>query len=172
MGFVDRYRNKYQTGGLQHLTASQIRQEVGEGRFSSYFKFAVVRNPFDRLVSQFAYMRSRADLRAYVGMSPDASFAEYLGLIEAKLHVQWAPQCSFLYDGEEREVLLVDFVARFESIIDDAAAIFEQLGLADAQLPHLNQTRRQPYRNYFTARLRRRVEDMYREDLDRLGYGF
>jgi len=29
MGLVSKYHNKYQTGGLQHLLASQIREEVG-----------------------------------------------------------------------------------------------------------------------------------------------
>ena len=29
MGFVSRFENKYQTGGLQHLLACQVREEVG-----------------------------------------------------------------------------------------------------------------------------------------------
>ena len=55
MGFVDDYHNKYQTGGLQHLFATQIRQEVGDGVFDKFFKFTIVRNPWDRAVSQYVY---------------------------------------------------------------------------------------------------------------------
>ena len=47
MGFVDKYHNKYQTGGLQHLLAKQIRTEVGSVTFDSYFSFSIVRNPWD-----------------------------------------------------------------------------------------------------------------------------
>ena len=61
MGFVSKYRNKYQTGGLQHLQASQIIREVGEDIFSHYFKFSIVRNPWDKAVSQFTYMKQRDD---------------------------------------------------------------------------------------------------------------
>jgi hypothetical protein len=45
MGSIDAYHNKYQTGGLQHLLARQIRQEVGVEKFSRCFRFSFVRNP-------------------------------------------------------------------------------------------------------------------------------
>ena len=35
MGFISEYHNKYQIGGLQHLLARQIREEVGLGVFES-----------------------------------------------------------------------------------------------------------------------------------------
>lgn len=170
MGFVDEYHNKYQTGGLQHLLAGQIRQEVGNGRFDNYFKFSVVRNPFDRLVSQFAYMRHRRDLRAFIGMPLDASFEEYLDLIGRRRHVQWEPQCSFLYD--EDGTLLLDYVGRFETLASDMEAAFERLGIRGANLPHIKRGDRGPYREYYTGRARGLVEERYGQDLERLAYEF
>lgn len=170
MGFVEPHRNRHQTGGLQHLLARQIRSEVGEDRFASYFKFAVVRNPFDRLVSQYCHTRDRVDLRAFLRMPKDASFDEYLERIRARRHVQWEPQCSFLFD--EDGTLLVDFVGRFERLAEDAAEIFARLGLDGAALPHANRSQRSPYRDYYRDDLRRQVEEMYGEDLARLDYEF
>lgn len=170
MGFVDRYHNRHQTGGLQHLFARQISCEVGEPRFSSYFKFTVVRNPFDRLVSQFAYMDRRPDLRAFIGMDGHATFDEYLSLISRKRHVQWEPQTSFIYDEDGK--LLVDFIGRFEHLGQSMAYVFERLGLSGMELPHLNGADRAPYRDYYTEELRLWVESLYERDLALLGYEF
>ena len=38
----------------KHLSARQIRIQVGEEKWSDYFKFSIVRNPWDRVVSMFA----------------------------------------------------------------------------------------------------------------------
>lgn len=164
-------RNAYQTGGLQHLLARHIRQEVGDAAFAACFKFTIVRNPFDRLVSQFAYtIRARPDLRALLGLESDAPFSLYLGRIGERPHVQWERQCSFLDDADGR--CLIDFVGRFERLDADFAEILRRLGLPAASLPHANAGRRGPYRDYYSAADRRRVERLYGDDLARFGYTF
>lgn len=170
MGFVDLYRNKYQTGGLQHLLAKQIRQEIGDYRFYSYFKFSVVRNPFDRAVSQFAYMQRRQDLRALIDMDKNTSFSEYVNLTQRRQHIQWAPQCSFLYDDDG--TLLMDFVGRFETLDDDMSSVFARLGIECDSLPRFNASNRGEYREYYTPATRVQIESMYKDDLDRFGYSF
>ena len=170
MGFVDAYHNKYQTGGLQHLTAAQIRTEVGAARFGACWKFAMVRNPFDRAVSQYAFMAKRPDLRAFLGMDEDAPFAAYLERIARRRHVQWTPQHEFLCDAAG--ALLVDFVGRFETLAEDAAWIFARLGLGAPVLPHANKGERSHYREYYGLAERRAVEALYARDLDLFGYDF
>ncbi|MCB1377761.1 MAG: sulfotransferase family 2 domain-containing protein [Alphaproteobacteria bacterium] len=76
MGFVQPFRNKYQTGGLQHLQARQMRQEVSQDAFRRYFKFSIVRNPWDKAVSQCAYLKKRPDLCDYLGIAADAPFEQ------------------------------------------------------------------------------------------------
>jgi hypothetical protein len=170
MGFVSKYGNKYQTGGLQHLLASQIRQEVGREVFGDYFKFAVVRNPWDRAVSQYSYTRIRTDLHELIGMTEETSFSEYLTLIEGHEHVQWQTQFDFLHDSDG--VILVDFVARFERLEQDARTIFSRLNIDDRTLPHSNASNRRPYHEYFDASSKRRVERLYGQDIEAFGYEF
>ena len=95
MGFVRPFYNKYQTGGLQHLLAKQIQYEIGNTIFSEYYKFAIVRNPWSKSVSQFVYMTMREDLRNFINMKPNTTFIEYLNLILKKDHVQWKSQVDF-----------------------------------------------------------------------------
>lgn len=168
MGFVDRYHNRFQTGGLQHLLGCQIRQVVGNEAFSSYYKFAIVRNPYDRAVSQYVYMARRPDLREYIGMRPGVTFNEYIRLIAKRRHVQWEPQYSFVYDGG---TLLVDRIGRFERLADDARRIFRDIGI-DCRLPHSNASVRSSYTEYLTEESRERIHRMYAIDFNAFGYSF
>lgn len=167
MGFVSKYRNKYQTGGLQHLLASQVREEVGREIFDSYFKFAFVRNPWDKAVSQYMLTRKREDLRDYIGMAPDDSFKRYLELIARREHVQWAPQHRFIF-GEDGE-RLVDFVGRFERLEEDAAYVFSQLGIT-AALGHAHATERLAIGEYYDAESAEAAAHLYGEDINVFGY--
>ena len=172
MGFVSRFENKYQTGGLQHLLAWQIREEVGSDVFSAYYKFAFVRNPWDRIVSQFAYMQQRPDLMDFLGMTSGIEFKAYLELIRRKEHVQWMPQVRFLLDQDGS--LLVDRIGRLESFNEDCAQIFSAIGLPLDQLPgHANRSKREPFQAYYSDNEAiEAVADIFSEDISFLGYKF
>ena len=170
-GFIDPFHNRFQTGGLQHLHAEQIRTVVGTVTFNSFFKFAVVRNPFDRAVSQFVYLERRPDLRTYLGLSEGASFDEYLELVNGVIHVQWEPQHAFLTDRKTGE-LLVDQVIRFERLVPEMSQVLEVLGVKCKSFPHLNAGVRGHYREWYTKRRRKAVEDFYAKDLEFLNYEF
>lgn len=169
-GMADRYRNKYQTGGLQHLLARQIREDVGLEKFSACYRFSFVRNPWDRTVSQFTYMKQRQDLRDYIGMKEDDSLSRYLNLIQERQHVQWLPQCEFLDDEQGHG--LVDFVGRFERLAVDADKVFEALGVSCEKLPHRLETRHGRYVDYFDHETKSQVGRLYERDIDRFSYTF
>ncbi len=42
----------------EHAKAYQIRNEVGEKIWKEYFKFTIVRNPYDRMISRFFYSKN------------------------------------------------------------------------------------------------------------------
>ena len=171
-GFISKYRNKYQTGGLQHLLASQVREEVGAKIFETFYKFAFVRNPWDRIVSQFAYMQQRPDLMDYIGMSIDTEFKAYLELIQQKEHVQWMPQHKFILD--EDGTFLVDQIGRLESFETDFLSILAKLNVNEsAQLTHVNRSDRQPITEYYNDHESvEMVADIFSEDIQLLGYRF
>lgn len=171
MGFVDRFRNKYQTGGLQHLLARYVREEVGSEVFASYFKFAFVRNPFDRLVSQYAYLSQRADLREYLQVPEGTPFRDYVRIVEDSDHVQVKPQIEFTHDVDGTQ--LVDFIGRFERYEEGFNHVMTVLGLPDLQLPHNNQSvRERDYRQYYDDETAEIVAVRYAADLAAFGYSF
>ncbi|MBE7213924.1 sulfotransferase family protein [Shewanella benthica] len=169
MGFIDKFHNKYQTGGLQHLLASQIKLEVGRECFDSYFKFSFVRNPWDKVISQYRYMSNRVDLREFIGMSSACSLTEYLHLIIKKEHVQWMPQHQFILDHNGE--CLVDFVGHFESFNLDADIVLRKLDL-QKEIPHLNSSNRIEYQSYYDAETIGMVADMYKTDIKLFNYSY
>jgi Sulfotransferase family len=40
-----------------HFTAVEIARIVGEDRFQKFYKFAIVRNPWERMVSRYFYLK-------------------------------------------------------------------------------------------------------------------
>jgi len=172
MGFLDKYYNKYQTGGLQHLKALQIRHHIGRKKFNQYFKFSLVRNPYARSVSQFRYMKKREDLRNFIGLNIDDTFLAYLRKIHSRSHVQWEQQVSFLYDYYGN--CLMDFVGRLEDINGLIDCLNSRTNLPPIKkIPHLNNSdSAYNYKKHFCQESREIVEDLYKEDIDILGYSF
>ena len=170
MGFVSRYHNKYQTGGLQHLFGKHIEVEVGHKVFSEYFKFSFVRNPWDRSVSQFHFMKRRPDLREFIGLGLNDPFKKYLDLIRKKTHVQWEQQYRFITNT--REELTVDFLGRFENYKQDVEFVLKKLGLSGKAIPHANPTNHRPYPEYYDEEAIEMVNSLYKRDIELFGYTF
>jgi len=175
-GFIDEYHNKYQTGGLQHLKAVQVLNEISPFRFNNYFKFTIVRNPFDKAVSQFEYLKKRKDLRDFIGIKSSSSFKNYLELIQEKNHVQWEPQTNFIYDSKNE--LMVDFLGRFEDYDNDVNHILDVIGKRRGffgkprSIPHLKKSSRRHYSSYYDEESVKLIEQIYGRDLDLLNYQF
>jgi hypothetical protein len=168
-GYISRYRNRHQTGALQHLFARHIRQEVGQQTFSAYFKFAMVRNPWEKALSQYLYLQRRKDLLEFLGLRRGDPFPRYLERIQQRVHVQWEPQYKFLLDDDD--TLLVDFVGRFEHYDRDVTAILRHLS-AEATIPHLKATSHAHYSRYYDPGSIEVVGNLYRRDIDQFGYAF
>jgi sulfur relay (sulfurtransferase) DsrC/TusE family protein len=170
MGFVKPFYNKYQTGGLQHLLAKQIKKEVGIDIFNNYYKFCIVRNPWDKAVSQFSYMTKRKDLREFIGMKEGVQLEQYLNLINKKEHVQWKKQVDFVLDDNGEN--LSDDVYKLENI-DHALNYFSsRFNTSIEKIPHHNKGNRKPYSEYYTAETREIVSEMYKDDIQYFKYQF
>ena len=155
---------------LQHLSARDLRDILPDETFNHYFKFAVVRNPWDRMVSLYFYDRlSRNPRKVGVkseGFSFDA-FHEYIRTLPA-LHRQ--DQYEFIAD-EEGE-LLVDFIGRFENLEKDFQSICKEFSGSERCLPYTNTSRHAHYSAYYTEEIMKTVEQLFARDIEMFGYQF
>lgn len=94
-----------------HLSLAQIRPFLGEESFQEYFKFAFIRNPYDRFVSYCAFMSRDTDAFQH---SPQAVMRHFLFLQPPEQHILFQPQSTLLVDADG--VLLADMVGRVEDM--------------------------------------------------------
>lgn len=152
--------------GHGHISLAQIRPFVGEEVFASAFKFAFVRNPFDRFVSYCAFMTREDD-----SFRRDPRGVMRQILRERPLdHLLFQPQHAFVTDGEGR--LLTNALGRVEQMQESYDAISSRLGIPSAQLEKINSSERRDYREYYDQELVDGVAELYRRDLELFGYAF
>ncbi len=150
-----------------HITLEQIRPCLESDQFAGYFKFAFVRNPFDRFVSYCAFMsRDSGQFAA----DPPGFMKHVLFQIRPVEHVLYVPQHSFVTDAEGG--MLADHVGRVEEMQQSYDAICQRLGLPSTTLEQVNGSSRGDYRQYYDHELVAGVSALYQRDLELFGYGF
>ena len=174
------------TQKLAHLSASEYVDGgfISQDEYERLFKFSFVRDPFQRLVSEYRY-------RNYFH---HRSFRDFVlnklpqpGWDDKYRHVM--PQYEMLHDKEGR--LLVDFVGRFESLQNDFDKVCKELGIEDSALPHRNPSNKKSrnlkrrarnflfrngegnkksYREFYDEETLEAVSRYYRKDIETFGY--
>jgi hypothetical protein len=151
-----------------HLSLGQVRPYLGEDTFGSYFKFAFVRNPFDRFVSYCAFMLRGNDL---FQQQPREVMRHFLFRDPPEQHILFQPQASLLVD-QDGKTLLTDAIGRVEDMQASYDAICARIGIASRPLTRVNGTNRDDYRRYYDQQLMDGVAARYAVDLDLFGYAF
>lgn len=162
----------------RHVPANEYR-ETNPQKFRDYFKFCFVRNPFDRLVSSYAFLRKGGmnanDARfADIKVKPFDNFEHFVtsGFAldpEIRRWVHFRPQTEFVCDRSGSNTM--DFTGRFERISQDYASIAQRLD-KPKDLPVSNKSQRGDYREEYTTRMIDIVTRFYVSDLSQFGYNF
>ncbi|MFL6735495.1 MAG: sulfotransferase family 2 domain-containing protein [Sphingomonas sp.] len=149
-----------------HISLQQLRPHLRTDQFDGFFKFAFVRNPFDRFVSYCSFMtRFQGEFLA----APGRVMAHFLQN-PPRQHVLFWPQHSFLADPDGE--LLTDYVGRVEDMQQCYDEIAHRIGIPSAQLAKVNSSKRGDYRSYYTPPLVDGVARLYARDLELFGYEF
>ena len=131
-----------------HLSLAQVRPFLGEEAFAGYFKFAFVRNPFDRFVSYCAFM-TRAD--GAFAADPRGVMNRILFDLRPLDHILFQPQHLLLTDAGG--ALLIDQIGRVEEMQASYDAICARIGIPSAALAQVNASTRAGYRQYYDQAL-------------------
>jgi len=142
-------------------------------KYRNYFAFALVRNPWDRLVSCWFDKVVRKNLFAFAEkerekMKSFENFVQYVGQLD--LH---SSDRHIRLQSELIDLNNVHFVGRYESFEDDFKRILNYLGAPLSSLEKKNvSTDRLPYQEYYTDKLIDKVARLYQRDIQIFGYQF
>ncbi|NKC31196.1 sulfotransferase family protein [Roseomonas sp. BU-1] len=136
-------------GTVKHARLRDYRQALPQALYAGLYKFATIRNPFERLVS--AYFSPH---RVAAGKVQGFDRAAFLDLVarQATLRDFIRTTPGGALDAELNRLM------RFERLAEDFAAVTQAIGLGPLALPHRNRGAHAPYRAYYDADLRRCVE--------------
>ena len=153
--------------GHGHLGVQQVRPVLGDEVFATYFKFAFVRNPYDRFISYCAFMsRQTGQFEA----SPRAFMRHVIRDQPPLQHILFRPQHEMLCDADGR--LAMDHVGRVETMQADYDAICARIGIPSERLGQVNASSHRPYTEYYDEELRTLVAGMNARDLELFDYRF
>jgi hypothetical protein len=149
-----------------HLSLLQIQPFMRPEEWKRFFKFAFVRNPFDRFISYCAFMtRDSGRFEA----DPKAVMRNILEKPPLH-HILFQPQHLLVTDADG--TLLADYIGRVEEMQRSYDEICERIGIPTATLEKVNTSRRRNYRDYYDQPLIDGVAKLYDRDLMLFDYQF
>jgi len=167
-----------------HDPAQRGLDHYGE-RWGDYFRFAFVRNPWDRLVSWYVMLtrwnpeRTRRNRKNgfWVFMHREAGSFENFLVHCTQVFDDHDGRKSIAFDQldylvDESGAPIVDFVGRFEQLEHDVQVVLTRIGISGTPLGHVLKSPRGHYSEYYTPALRDLVGERHRRDIEAFGYAF
>lgn len=146
-------------GFYEHIPAWRIKAYVGDDIWNSYYKFTFERNPWDKQISWYFYKTKSKKHRP--------SFDSFMGDKKKALVENYS---LYMTSGE----IAVDFLGRYENLNEDLAHVMKEIGVENSEpLPQLNvYGSGGDYRQLYTDRTRKLVEEWYAPEIKAFGYEF
>lgn len=168
-GIVGSRGNENDSVWYNHAPAAEIRERLGEAVWREYFKFCVVRNPFDKVVSffWFSLLPVARDLLASADFSAvRVSFAEWIKLAPLPLD-----RSIYTIDGK---TVLDDFI-RYERLQTDLERICRRLDVSwePERLGRYKseyRVRKEHFSEYYNSEAAAVVERQFGWELEYFGY--
>ena len=145
-----------------------LRARLGDKKYDSYYKFTFVRNPWARILSSY-FWRQRLPKKRPVAPFPDfvenAKQAVRTGqYYRQEFGDHFIPQTEYTRD--------VDDVFRCENFENAVRTVAAKLGVFVGRVPAKTPKHHDKYREFYDGRTRAVIAELYREEIEELGYRF
>lgn len=168
----------------EHLWAAKIIERLGQDEWNRLFTFTFVRNPWDRVVSQYHFRAQKEPHALWKDLYPQEYWDD--PLVDFKTWVyeaygdhgaarhphgpafsEWRLQTDWYMDGDE---CLVDFIGSFERLHRDFSHVCQRIGVPTRNLSHHKQSTHGPWQDYYDSATADIVAEYFARDIEILGY--
>lgn len=172
------------TEWFNHMSAKRIKEKLGDEVWNSYFKFCVVRDPFDKAVSAFYHFKKareggkdkvRLTLKQRIKkiLRPEPKFNSVSEEFEF-----WLAGGGMVVDRDKYMIgdeFCIDEVIRYEALQDGLKSVCEKIGVDwdPSRLPEFKKGIRDDkvgLSEIYTPKSIQIVSDLYAPELERFGY--
>ena len=144
----------------KHSTLAEYRAALGETEFGKLYKFTCVRNPWDRMVSYY--------------FTPTQNVTAWDRKKFRKAILKVLPVADYLRldRGKEDPFANVNYIIRFENLVEDFCNVCAALDISPTTLPRYNRSQREHYSKYYDDELCELVRKRFAAEIERFGYTF
>ena len=150
------------------------------------FSFAFVRNPWDRLVSLYSFLKKIGILNTNVifgrfvkTLYDNRNYPENFDdtqlnvpTIELKKLLSVTSQCQANFICNTDGNLFADFVGKYENLQSDFDKVCDLIEIDHINLTRINVSVHKQYQQYYTTETKNMVNEMYKTDIDMFEYTF
>jgi len=153
-----------------HTTLKQYNELLDESFLNSLFKFSIIRNPWERLISLY-FSSHRGDVawnkerfKSIVNNEP--TLKDYICINNSKYTKSESSDKIVQLDKD------IEYLMRYENIESEFEEVQKLLGLEKIKLPFLNRSSRSDYKSYYDETLYEIVRCKFIQEIDFGKYSF
>lgn len=154
----------------KHSTLADAEGLITRTDMADLFTFTLVRNPWDRLVSYYHWLRGQSFNHPAVVLAKSTTFDEFLNAPLTARTFKTNTYSSYMTDGAG--CVHADLYIRLEHLIEDLVPLNTHLGFS-VEMPIANQSARsRDWRTYYSDNNAELVANLCAADISAYGYTF
>lgn len=158
----------------RHARIIAAKEMLPHELFEKLFKFAFVRNPWDLQVSSWHHLRrERPHLVEHISGFPEFIRWKLDPERPYQYHIDTSIELQVDYLKDLDGTILVDFIGKYENLVEDYEEACRRIGIKPPPLPHKRQAKdRTVYQEYYDDDTARLVAEFFESDIKTFGYTF
>ena len=155
------------------MSAVEIKDNISLECWKKYFKFSVIRNPWDRMISAWHWQSRNISPDIWPDISHE--LLPYANPLDRFLNTESLKPISISKQLEVDGKLCTDYLIKYENLNQDYKKVCDTLKIKPTELPMAKGGFRKksiPYWEFYNDKTKKIIDIKYKDDIENFGYKF